>query len=230
VTDWVRSASGLLRPSTERHIVDPTADRIREVARLLDAHMMADWSQSNQDQAPIVISPFSKESIGTLTAEALFPSSQAGSQAPWSNIAWPANNWAVYIPFIVSSPMIVQNMAIWWVTASGNVDVGVYDDQQHRMVSKGSTAASGTNAIQKFSLTSTTLKPGVYYMAMCCSTTAAQPISAPYDSGAGNVAACRGLGLLGQAVGAVTLPDPATFAVAAYATLPFLAVYGRSVI
>ena len=50
-------------------------------------------------------------------------------------------------------------------TASGNLDVGIYTEDGTRLVSIGSTAQSGTTALQFFNITDTFLSPGNYYMA-----------------------------------------------------------------
>jgi hypothetical protein len=66
--------------------------------------------------------------------------------------------------------MLVLNGA----TASGNMDVGIYDYAGTRLVSSGSTAQSGTSAFQDFDITDTLLGPGIFYLA--------PPTTTPSDS------------------------------------------------
>ena len=47
-------------------------------------------------------------------------------------------------------------------TAGNNVDVGIYTGDGTRLISMGSTAQSGTNAIQTYNITDTALGAGLY--------------------------------------------------------------------
>ncbi len=86
--------------------------------------------------------------------------------------AWPAANRALYIPFIVTMPIIVTQLWCYnGATASGNVDMGLYDRAGTRLVSIGSTAQSGTNVLQAFDITDTTLWPGRFYIGVAMDNT-----------------------------------------------------------
>ena len=121
--------------------------------------------------------------------------------------AWPSANRAYYWPFQVGVTVTAYQMAILVITQSGNLDVGIYDENANRLVSMGSTAV-GAAGIQTFDIANTVLTPGTYFAAMCVDNITASfgRISAP------DVASHRAIGTQQQAVGAVTLPDPATFA------------------
>lgn len=57
-------------------------------------------------------------------------------------------------------------------TSSGNIDVGIYDSQQNRIVSAGSTAMSATiNTVQEINIADTVLSPGEYFLAVACDNT-----------------------------------------------------------
>jgi hypothetical protein len=82
--------------------------------------------------------------------------------------AWPSANRAIYAPVWVPRPTIITKLG-WNVgpTSSGNMDVGVYDENFVKVVSTGSIAVSATtNAVQEFDIADTLLQPGAYYLAM----------------------------------------------------------------
>ncbi len=179
---------------------------------------MGDWTQQVQPFNRVVISSLSPESIGAEMA------TQNLSTAP---IAWPATDRAFYVPFLVYAPLIaVKMICVNAGTVSGNVDLGIYDDQQDQLVHMGSTAQSGTTAVQSFDITDTTLEPGVYYMAMNMDNTTGTVIAAaPVTVGASSA-----LGVLSQDVGALALPSPAVFATPASAYVPVIAITARTLI
>lgn len=151
---------------------------------------------------------------------------QANAGSSVAAALWPSANRAIYVPFVVFQPLIAVKMGVRNGNAvSGNVDVGIYDDQQNRLVSMGSTAQAGTAAIQSFDITDTLLQPGVYYMALCVDNTTAQIQGAAISALAAGAA-----GVLSQSVGAVTLPNPGTFAAAQDAFVPAIFVTTRTLI
>jgi hypothetical protein len=79
------------------------------------------------------------------------------------------SNLALYIPLRISEPISVVK-AGWrnGATATGHIDVGVYDINGNRLVSSGSTLQSGANALQVVNLASTALGIGRYWLAMAC--------------------------------------------------------------
>lgn len=120
--------------------------------------------------------------------------------------AWPANNMALYYPFIVQDPITVTQIAVEVTTQSGNLDLGIYSEALTKLVGLGSTAV-GAAGVQVGNIADTTLGPGLHYLAMCCSTTAAAFRRANLPA-----LALRMSGAAQEAVGAVTLPTTATFA------------------
>jgi hypothetical protein len=82
---------------------------------------------------------------------------------------WPTSNRAYYIPLSLPWPYPVKR--VWWINGSnttGNVDLGVYRAQDGlKLASIGSTARSGTTAVQYVSV-DWAFAPGEYYLAMGC--------------------------------------------------------------
>lgn len=177
---------------------------------------MGDWSAVNGPGTPITIGAHSDCSIG---------GPMAGMLTAQNLSTWPAANLAIFIPFRVYQIYTAVKMS--WIngTVSGNIDVGIYDAQGDRLVSLGSTAMSGASAIQTGDITDTTLKPGLYYMAMAVDNTTAT--FRRFTSA--TVAGTAGLGLLQQAT-AFALPSTATFAACGNDYIPGLAITGRSLI
>lgn len=137
---------------------------------------------------------------------------------------WPATNRALYIPVQIDVPVTIVSIAFLVGTQSGNCDVGIYDEHGNRIVSKGSTAV-GAAGVQNIDITDTALNPGTYFLAMCVDNTVAAFTAATL---LGVVA--QTCGMQQQAVGAVTLPDPATFANPVSSYLPLLVAVLAAVI
>lgn len=158
---------------------------------------MADFPVLTQDHNLVTISSVSDEAIGT----------ELIGQATASPAVWPAANRAMYVPFTVPAPFTVVKMGVLNGGAvAGNLDVGIYDDQQNRIVSSGSTAQSGASTAQSVDITDTLLLPGTYYMALAMDGTTATTLrmSPP-------VPLLGSFGLLSQST-AFPLPATATFA------------------
>jgi hypothetical protein len=136
-----------------------------------------------------------------------------------TSAVWPTANLAIYMPFYLERPALAQKMAVQVAIQSGNCDVGIYDEKGNRLVSMGSTAVA-VAGLQVFDIADTWLKPGTYFMAMCVDNITASFWRISTTSNALG----RMFGLQQQAVGAVTLPNPATFAAYAQQYVPALAV------
>lgn len=136
----------------------------------------------------------------------------------FAGAAWPAANRAIFIPFALSQPVTIKQVA-WQngTTVSGNVDVGIYGITGTRIAHTGSVAQATISAVQIADIADTTLDPGVYFMAMAV------------DNTTGLFFRCSNAAvLLMEAFGiqtmdtAFVLPDPATFANPAAAYIPQL--------
>ena len=131
-------------------------------------------------------------------------------------MAWPAANQAIYMPFTLPWPYLVER-AFWWNgSALGNMDVGIYSSDGTQLWAATSTAQSGASVLQYVTLgTEMLLRPGEYYLALANNGTT--------NRITGNALASATLGrLLGlyQQTSAFALPATATFAQWASACWP----------
>jgi len=114
---------------------------------------------SHSGSTPFIITPASKLSIGQQMASTPVAAATSG--------AYPITNLAIYVPFnLLESVEVVKTFCLNGATVSGNIDMGIYDAAGTRLVSIGSTAQSGINAIQAFDIADTTIGPGRFYMAV----------------------------------------------------------------
>jgi len=126
-----------------------------------------------------LLSTFSLESVGVQLAA-------AGATAPASG-AWPVANQGQFIPFALAEPFIVRNL---WIAngsvASGNFDLGIYDEALERVLSTGFVPQSGANAVQVVNVTRLRLDSGRYFFAAVFDNVTAQvfraALSAPVVS------------------------------------------------
>jgi len=141
----------------------------------------------------------------------------------FSASAWPAANRAIYVPFSVQGIYVCQK--IFWAngTTSGNIDAGVYDVNQKRLLSIGSTAQSGATAIQSATF-SLTLYPGAYFFGLVMDNGTGQIFQA------GTSAAAMGAMLQTTQNTAFPLPDPAVMVAAASGAVPLMGITNRSFI
>lgn len=146
-------------------------------------------------------------------------------RSPWDGstyAAWPAANMAFYIPFEVYHTIKLTFAGYRNNTATGNIDLGVYDAHGTRLVSTGSTAIPGSNVLHSVAI-SVTLTPGIYYMAMA------------YD-GTGNISRYASSSTLQrfittgcyQQASAFPLPATATFATLTNNYIPTMGLSQRS--
>lgn len=140
--------------------------------------------------------------------------------------AWVAANLALYMPILIGYPTTVVKM--FWVNGStvgtNHVDVGIYDSQGNQLVHSGSTLTAGASAVQSVSITSTTLEPGLYYIAMASDAT-----TDTFQADNSVVPVHRATGVYEQAT-AFPLPSPASFTGSTHAYLPFIAMTTQSTV
>jgi hypothetical protein len=119
---------------------------------------MADFPSAVQFHNVNPMSPFHNDSIGYGLA----------SIGPGNGSAtWVTASSARLFPFrIHSSTTYVKAIWLNGTTTSGNVDAGLYDVEGNRLVSTGSTAQGTVSVWQEADITDTTLRPGLYYMAI----------------------------------------------------------------
>ena len=176
---------------------------------------MSEWPIA-QGYNNVVISTSSPDSIG-VELDVL--------NAKPAVTTWFLANGALYIPFVVSRPFTARVMGVvnGGVT-SGNIDVGIYDDQKNRLVSKGSTAQSGISVAQLMDITDTPLNPGVYYMGVACDNTTANFWKFPCTN-----VAITALGVLVQAT-AFPLPATAAWTAGSSTGIPIALVSAKTAI
>lgn len=143
-----------------------------------------------------------------------------------NSATWPAANRAIFVPFRTAVPILVRQLFNCnGATASGNIDVGIYDRVGTRLVSAGSTAQAGTSVLQVFNVTDTLIGPGQFYFAVALdNTTGTITRQAPP-----NVLQTRALGLV-QMASAFPLPATATFATVANVHIPLCGLTTKTVV
>lgn len=158
--------------------------------------------------SPTIIPP-SPEALGasmfTLTTNATFNSSGV----------WPSANLAIYIPFTIRRvTQIYKLFTVNGSAAANSFDIGIYSGDGTKIISTGSTAQSGTTVVQAVTITTTTLGPGQYYMALAMNGT-----TGTFFKTGSAVQILHTEGILNQAT-AFPLPATATFATASQIYTP----------
>lgn len=163
----------------------------------------------------LVISTYSPASIGATNLG-----------APVST-AWGTANRAVYVPFRIARPTLVDRL---WVMAgatqggANNVDLGIYDKDFTRVLSTGSqTYNGGTNVINTFNVTDTIIGPGQFYFAAVISSATDTVFSTTSTILA---VLLRSFGCA-QEASALPLPAVGTPAALASNLCPFMGLSGR---
>lgn len=139
-----------------------------------------------------------------------------------SDQVWPSSNLALFFPFRIATPQIAYKLIVGaGITATGNLDAGIYDRNGNRLVSIGATA-KGSSTEQVLDITDTTLGRGLYYLAL-----AGDNGTSNFVQATASVQKLRLLGVL-QMASAYVLPASATFAACSTPTrLPMVAVQFR---
>lgn len=166
---------------------------------------------------PIIISPESPEAIGTLIR-------LLGVAGNYASATWPTANLAIYYPFVLRSAILVTQL---WTSngaaSSQTRDVGIFSFDGTKLISSGSTAGSGTTALQLYNVTDTMIGPGIFYMGMSSSgTTNAFTRMTPSTATRANA-----FGMY-QQVTAFPLPANATFATVTNAYVPLFGLVARA--
>jgi hypothetical protein len=177
---------------------------------------MSDWPKQTVFALPKVI-----HSLSSLSSDAGLVN--LNNFASISSTVWPAANRAIYVPFFIQETVMVNQMAITVGTQSGNLDAGLYDVLGNRLVSIGSTAVAAAG-FQALDIADTTLTPGNYFMALCIDNITA----AIHCRTTPDVQTLRVIGVQEQALGSVTLPDPATFANPSSAYTPSISLIANA--
>lgn len=169
----------------------------------------------------VTIHPYTLESLGPI------PGILAGlAFRSTASAAYPTASLAIFVPFVLAKPILVKKLWCYNGTAvSGNVDVGIYDEQGTRLCSSGSTAQAGTSTLQEFNITDTVIGPGLFYLAIALDNTTGTLFRGTVTT----VALLKQLGMFQQA-SAFALPATATFATVANDYIPVFGLSTRDVI
>jgi hypothetical protein len=164
-----------------------------------------------------------RPSIWTLSYEAIGPNFLSGPSSSATG-TFPATNDALFVPIVLDRPALVTRMFTCNGNSAGNnVDVGIYTADGARIVSKGSTAQSGTTTLQFFDITDTYLSPGRYFMAV-----AADGTSATFRRFNPTIIRMQQFGIL-KATSAFPLPTSVTFTTPTAQYIPSMGLeLGRS--
>lgn len=132
-------------------------------------------------------------------------------------------NRIVYVPVTVEDPVTVTGFFLHVFTASGNLDIGLYDENGELIISTGSTVcpAAGFRFID---VTDTPIGPGTYYLAIVVDNTTVRVRAA--NSSAIWARIC---GVLIQN-STFPLPSTATFAIGQAIRIPLIGAAYRAVI
>jgi len=165
-------------------------------------------------QLPLTIWTFSRYSllIGNRGIEA--------ASGALASTAWGTANLGIFVPFELPMAYPVKNL--FWMNGgvqSGNIDVGVYNDDLSRVCSTGSVAA-GTIAVLQFAAPTAdvVLTPGNYYWGVSMSSTTGTIFCQTTGTAAHN----REMGLFQMASAGPPLPAAATITAAGQARVPVL--------
>jgi hypothetical protein len=131
---------------------------------------------------------------------------------------YPLAHRILYYPFRIPIPVLIEKLA--WLngaTVSGNVDLGIFDDQGNKITSTGSTAQAGASAIQEVDIANITLDRGLYYLGFQMDNVTGTLFRQTRTQVIGQL-----LGLAKEDAGAFGLPALATFAALGEATYDVL--------
>lgn len=143
------------------------------------------------------------------------------TQTLTSNV-WPANNRAFYVPIRTDvTTTYARGVVINGTNATGNADVGIYNAAGSRLASSGSTARTGTTALDFYPTTDLVLPPGFYYLGLVLSSTTGQV----QNLVPATVALARATGTLQEDLGGTTLPSSMT---GVSVTSAFIPIFGYS--
>lgn len=131
-----------------------------------------------------------------------------------------SQNVAYYTPLMIHTPVTVYRMWNLIAAASGNIQMGIYDENANLVVA--STAAAAVAGINFHSLTPTVLTRGVWYMAFVSNTSAGTWVRWSLNSLRAGIAGTV------QQSSAYPLPSTATFAATTLTSFPAGGIICRS--
>ena len=129
----------------------------------------------NLPSAPIfslpTITPWSLESLGAQL------NSQGLAMSAAQSTFWFTSNAAIFVPFTLSMQITAQTVFWYAATGVGNADAGIYDVSGNLLGHCGTTVTGVSSTLQSTALlTPATFGPGVFYLALSCSTIGANTL------------------------------------------------------
>lgn len=137
---------------------------------------------------------------------------------------WPTANTAIFIPVLFETPVVVTKFSFNVSVASGNFDIGLFDEFGIPEVRLGSTAvpAAGVGIAD---VADTPVNPGQYWIGMVVNN-----ITASFNRAAGFAAQVqRAIGVYSMA-SAFPLPNPVTYSNWASLYVPMVNVHTVAVV
>jgi hypothetical protein len=148
--------------------------------------------------------------MGVTTSIASMASYATGGINPGSAQTWPVANLAIYVPFRLSSPMLVNRLYYRnGVTVTYDIDIGIYDAYGARLISTGTIDQGAASTTIDIDVTDIMIGPGLFYMAFVAENAAATFWMASWG---GLAQWFRCAGFAQEALGSTLLPAIATFA------------------
>ena len=138
--------------------------------------------------------------------------------------AWPSANLGIYVPVLVQTPITIKKMCFEVGAQAGTYDIGIYDSEGKRLVSLGSTTVPVVGLAVADVADTTLSYPGVYYLALVCSTVTTLTVARTSGTATGLPLS----GMKQQAIGSTTLPDPWTAIDATTGVVPHIMATAQS--
>jgi hypothetical protein len=155
-----------------------------------------------------VITPWSEEAFNEGTRSIPTGTTPA-------SLSWGTANRVAYYPFRLDVPrIVVKGFCINGATL-GNVptlDIGVYDQAGHKLVSSGATAATPINTLQELDLADTQIGPGAFFIGLNVSWTTPGTAHTVFTATVADEIWATHLISYTEVAGSGTLPTTATFA------------------
>lgn len=137
-----------------------------------------------------------------------------------NSTAWPTISLAMYVPFLMRVGATFLRAFSLNGTPSGNIDIGVYNENGTRLWSAGTTAMAGTGAPQTFTISPALYLPrGRYFLGLAIDNTTATIGRWTGTAGVGGMQKFLGVA---QQASAFPLPATATFAAAVNNYIPMV--------
>lgn len=110
--------------------------------------------------SPVFIATYGKYGIGIEAA------AMSGTAAASITTANQARICPIYVP----DSFIARKLFWFPASQTGNIDIGIYDENYSLIISSGSTPAGTTNVLAEYDIVDTYLSRGIYHLAIAVDT------------------------------------------------------------